>query len=296
MELKAYAKINLGLDVIRRRPDGYHEVKMIMQTLELCDDLSFEQGQDGSGIKLITNNEILNSEQEGGKDNLITKAVKKLETYTGRKFDVIIKLNKFIPLAAGMAGGSADAAAALRGVNRLFELGLDTDTLCSIGATIGADVPFCVRGGLTLCEGIGEVLTELNPLQKLPVLICKPDVSVSTPLVYKLYDELKSVEHPDVDAMVEGIKTYDYKKVVNLMGNVLENVTAPMHPVIADIEKSMAEAGALRAMMSGSGPTVFGIFESEKECIEAVSRLREIYPGFFVNATTFHNKARNHFE
>lgn len=292
---QAHAKINLSLDVTGKREDGYHLVRMIMQTLELCDDLSFAKGELGSGIRLVTNNDELNAEQSGGKDNLIVKAVKRLEEYTGRKLDVEIKLDKYIPLAAGMAGGSADAAATLRGVNRLYELNLTDDELCEIGVKIGADVPFCVRGGLMLCEGIGEMLTKLQPLQKLPVVICKPNVSVSTPMVYKMYDEMNNIPHPDVDRMLAGIENYDYKTVVDLMKNSLEPVTVSIHPVINEIEKNIENLGALKAMMSGSGPTVFGIFESQSDAVEATKKLKEIYPEYFVCVTTFHNLPKEHF-
>lgn len=292
---QAHAKINLSLDVTGKRADGYHEVRMIMQTLELCDDLSFAKKEPGSGIRLITNNAELNAEQDSGKDNLIVKAVKRLEEKTGKKLDVEISLKKYIPLAAGMAGGSADAAATLRGVNRLFDLGLSIEELCEIGVKIGADVPFCVRGGLMLCEGIGEVLTTLQPLQKLPVVICKPNVSVSTPMVYKKYDEMKKTSHPDVDKMLRGIEEYDYKTVVSSMSNALEPVTVSIHPVISEIEANIENTGALKAMMSGSGPTVFGIFEAQSDAVYCAEKMKELYPDYFVCATTFHNLPKEHF-
>lgn len=292
---QAHAKINLSLDVTGKRDDGYHLVRMIMQTLELCDDLSFEKGAGGTGITLITNNDTLNEEQNSGKDNLIVKAVKKLEEYTGRKFDVVIKLSKYIPLAAGMAGGSADAAATLRGINRLYELGLTTEELCNIAVKIGADVPFCVEGGLMLCEGIGEILTRLQPLQKLPVVICKPNVAVSTPMVYKMYDDMKDTCHPDVDKMLGGIERYEYKTVVESMKNALEPVTVSIHPVISEIEENIEKTGALKAMMSGSGPTVFGIYESMNEAKASAEKIKAIYPEFFICATTFHNLPKEHF-
>lgn len=292
---QAHAKINLSLDVTGKREDGYHLVRMIMQTLELCDDLSFEKGESGTGIVLTTNNDILNEEQDNGKDNLIVKAVKKLEEYTGRKLDVRIKLSKYIPLAAGMAGGSADAAATLRGVNRLYELGLTTEELCKIAVKIGADVPFCVEGGLMLCEGIGELLTRLEPLQKLPVVICKPNVFVSTPMVYKMYDGMSDICHPDVDRMLGAIERYEYKTVVESMKNALEPVTVSIHPIISEIEESLEKTGALKAMMSGSGPTVFGIFESMNDAKASAEKLRTIYPDYFVCVTTFHNHQKEHF-
>lgn len=292
---QAHAKINLSLDVTGKRPNGYHEVKMIMQTLNLCDDLSFEKLNDGEGIRLITNSQMLNEEQDSGMDNLIIKAAKKLSEYTGKVFNVSIKLDKYIPIAAGMAGGSADAAATLRGLNRLYDLGLSQDELKEIAVKIGADVPFCVTGGLQLSEGIGEVLTPLSPLPSLPVVICKPNVFVSTKDVYQAFDSMEQVDHPDVDKMVEAIKNYDYKTVVSLMGNVLEPVTVNVHPVTKEIEKTIEANGALRAMMSGSGPTVFGLYESVKEANEAALKIREIYPEYDVAATAFHNLPKEHF-
>lgn len=293
---QAHAKINLSLDVLGRRENGYHEVKMIMQTLNLCDDLTFEKLSAGEGVRLYTNSDMLNAEQASGTDNLIIKAAKKLSEYTNQSFDVKITLNKYIPIAAGMAGGSADAAATLRGLNKLFELGLSVDALKEIAVKIGADVPFCVTGGLALSEGIGEILTQLSPLPSLPVVICKPNVFVSTKDVYQAFDSEDKVNHPDVDRMVDAIKKYDYKTVVSLMGNVLEPVTVSTHPVISEIEKAIEDNGALRAMMSGSGPTVFGLFESVSKAQEAALKLKAIYPEFDVEATAFHNLPKEHFE
>lgn len=280
---KAHAKINLSLDITGKRENGYHDVRMIMQTLELCDVLSFEKGE--SGVRLTTDDEMLNKEQAEGSDNLIIKAANKLSEAVGRTFDVNISLKKNIPIAAGMAGGSADAAAALRGLNRLFDLGLSNDELREIAVKIGADVPFCVEGGLSLCEGIGEQLTPLTGPKNLKVLICKPNIFVSTKDVYIAYDKETNPYHPDVDEMAEALKKEDILKTAKLLGNTLESVTKKAHPVIGKIEKSMLDAGALNSIMTGSGPTVFGIFNDEDLLLKGERKLKESYPDFFVGRT-----------
>ena len=280
---KAHAKINLSLDITGKRANGYHDVRMIMQTLELCDELSFEKGE--SGVKLTTDDEMLNQEQAEGSDNLVIKAANKLSEAVGRTFDVNISLKKNIPIAAGMAGGSADAAAALRGLNRLFDLGLSNDELREIAVKIGADVPFCVEGGLALCEGIGEKLTPLKGPKRLKVLICKPNIFVSTKDVYVAYDKETHPYHPNVDDMAETLRKEDISKISELLGNTLESVTKSAHPVIGEIEKSMLDTGALNSIMTGSGPTVFGIFNDEALLLKGEQRLKESYPGFFVGRT-----------
>lgn len=293
---KARAKVNLSLDITGRRENGYHDVRMIMQTLELCDDLSFEKGEEGTGITLVMDSEVLNDEQAQGGTNLIVKAIRLLSEKTGRSFDVKVNLSKNIPIAAGLAGGSADAAAALRGINRLFELGLSTDELKEIGVKIGADVPFCVDGGLCLSEGIGEILTKLTPLPSHPTVICKPNVFVSTKDVYQAFDKTDEHEHPDVDGMLKAIEMYDAEAVAGLLKNILEPVTVKMHPVITDIEQHMKEFDAVNAIMSGSGPTVFGLYNSVKEADEAALKLKKIYPDFEIYSTRFDNVKKNHFE
>ena len=280
---KAHAKINLSLDITGKRANGYHDVRMIMQTLELCDELSFEKGE--SGVRLTTDDEMLNQEQAEGSDNLVIKAANKLSEAVGRTFDVNISLKKNIPIAAGMAGGSADAAAALRGLNRLFDLGLSNDELREIAVKIGADVPFCVEGGLALCEGIGEKLTPLKGPKRLKVLICKPNIFVSTKDVYVAYDKETHPYHPNVDDMAETLEDEDILKTAKLLGNTLESVTKSAHPVIGEIEKSMLDTGALNSIMTGSGPTVFGIFNDEALLLKGEQRLKESYPGFFVGRT-----------
>lgn len=260
---QAHAKINLSLDVLGRRPNGYHDVCMIMQSIDLHDTLTFEKTK--TGINLITDSGELNAESAEGKDNLIVKAAKALFLKMNEKQGVNISLTKRIPIAAGMAGGSTDAAATLRGLNRLFEYGLSHKELEEIGVTLGADIPFCISGGTKLSEGIGEVLTDLPSPSHTALVICKPPVNISTKDVYEQFDALEKPEHPDVYKMVEVIKAGENEKIPSLMGNSLEKVTKNLYPRIGEIEKIFENNGAIKAMMSGSGPTVFAIVPKEKQ-------------------------------
>lgn len=293
---QAHAKINLALDVTGKLENGYHTVRMIMQSISLCDDLSFSKGDKGSGIRLTTDSDALNREMEVGGDNLILKAARLFEERIGITCDANVTLSKRIPVAAGLAGGSTDAAAALRGLNRLYEAGLSSEELREIGARIGADVPFCIEGGLCLAEGIGEKLTQLTPLANIPTVLVKPPVGVSTPMVYREYDNLASVDHPKVDEMLEAISRYDNMGAMQLLKNVLEPVTTALHPIITDIEEKLLSLGADNSVMSGSGPTVFGVFDSEKKSLEAARKMQVLFPDCFVGAYRFHNALRPRFE
>lgn len=263
MEYKAYAKINLGLDVIRRREDGYHEVRMIMQNIGLHDVLIFEKSEH-PGIRIRTDSEELPVNE----DNLIFKAAKMLMDEFGISDGIDIELTKNIPVAAGLAGGSTDAAATMKAVNDLWGLGLSSAELMKRGVKIGADVPYGILQGTALSEGIGEVLTTLRPCPECAVLIAKPPVSVSTKYVYQ-HLNLSDVVHPDIDGMIFGIEQGNLKEVSDKLGNVLESVTTALHPCIEDIKKIMKENGALNSLMSGSGPTVFGLFETEEAARKA---------------------------
>ena len=269
--LKAYGKINLGLDVLRRREDGYHEVRMIMQTVGLYDRIDLIY-RDEPGIKVETNLYYLPNNE----NNLVFQAAKILMEEFGVKQGIHIKLKKFIPVAAGMAGGSSDAAAVLFGVNRMFGLGLSQRQLMERGVRIGADVPYCIMRGTALSEGIGEVLTPLPPMPQCQVLIAKPGISVSTKFVYENLhaNELKPGQHPDIDAMTEAIRQGDIYKVAGCLGNVLETVTIPAHPVVGQIKEAMLERGAAGSLMSGSGPTVFGLFTNPRAAADAYEYLR----------------------
>ena len=265
IKLKAKAKINLGLDVLRKREDGYHEVRMIMQTIPLYDKLTIRTAEDDAQIRVQTNLHFL----PVGEDNLVYKAAKLLMDEFQIKQGLEIELVKYIPVAAGMAGGSSDAAATLVGVNKLFELGLSMEELMARGVKIGADVPFCVMRGTALAEGIGEKLTPLPPMPKCHILIAKPGIHVSTKFVYGNLRANELKEHPDIDGKIRALKCGDLSELARLMGNVLETVTIPEYPVIRRIKDTMKEYGALNAMMSGSGPTVFGLFEDEEAAKEA---------------------------
>lgn len=270
ISLKALAKINLGLDVVRRREDGYHEVRMVMQTIHLFDRLNIEKTKD-AGISIKTNLSFLPVNE----NNLIYKAGKLLMDEFNITEGVSVELDKRIPVAAGMAGGSTDAAAMLYGMNKIFELGLSMQELKDRGVKIGADVPYCLMRGTALAEGIGEKLKSLPPMIKCPVLIAKPQISVSTKFVYENLRLDENTVHPDIDALIQDIKDKDLHEVCNHMGNVLETVTIPNYPIIDEIKKKMMNSGAIGAMMSGSGPTVFGLFEDEETAKKAYKEMKK---------------------
>ena len=269
ISLKALAKINLGLDVVRRREDGYHEVRMVMQTINLYDRLDIVKKKE-PGISIKTNISFLPVNE----NNLIYKAGKLLMDEFGITEGVSVKLNKRIPIAAGMAGGSTDAAAMMYGINKLFDLGLSRKALMERGVKIGADVPYCIMRGTALAEGIGEELTQLSPMVRCPILIAKPSISVSTKFVYQNLKLDENTVHPDIDKLVEDIKKKDLGKIASDMGNVLETVTIPNYPVIAEIKERMLQSGAVNSMMSGSGPTVFGIFDDEETARKAYADMK----------------------
>ncbi len=267
--MKAYAKINLGLDVVRRLENGYHEVKMVMQTVGIYDVLDFQR-TDG-GIVITTDSGELPTDE----NNLIYKAAKLMMEKYHINEGVKIHLEKHIPIAAGMAGGSTDAAAALKGMNRLFDLGCSLKDLMELGVKIGADVPYCVMGGTALAEGIGEKLTPLAPAPDCYVLVAKPDINVSTKYVYEHLDAQEISRHPDIDGMVEAIAEESLQGILDRMENVLETVTVKAYPVIQTIKDRMKELGAINSLMSGSGPTVFGIFVEKDMARRAYDKLEE---------------------
>lgn len=269
LEQKAYAKINLGLDVLGVLPNGYHEVKMIMQTVGICDTLTFEKIP--AGIEITTDN----GELPCNEDNLIYKAAKALMEKKDVKEGVRIHLEKQIPIAAGMAGGSSDAAATLKGVNALYELGLSEEELREVGVKIGADVPYCILGGTALAEGIGEKLTKLSPAPNCFLCVAKPEVGVSTKYVYEHLDAKPIQQHPDIDGMLDAIAKDDLQGVTSRLGNVLEPVTKEVHPIVGELEEIMLANGALGSIMSGSGPTVFGMFDEEKKAEAAFNEIQE---------------------
>lgn len=270
MRLRALAKINLGLDILRKREDGYHEVRMIMQTIQMYDVLKMKKVKK-PGISLSVNYPYIPSDER----NLVYKAAKLLIDEFQVKEGVDICLEKFIPVAAGMAGGSSDAAAAMVGINRLFKLGLSERELMDRAVNIGADVPYCIMRGTALAEGIGEKLTRIAQIPDCFVLIGKPGISVSTKMAYESLQLDKISSHPDIDGMIRDIENGDLLTMTEKMGNVFEPGIIEKYPVIGEIKDLMEDNGALKAMMSGSGPTVFGIFDDREKMEAAAAVLRE---------------------
>ena len=281
---KAYAKVNIGLDVLRRRTDGYHEVRMIMQTVDIFDELIIEK-REQAGIELQTDNSKLPLDG----NNLVCKAAELLFRERNITEGVKVTLTKRIPIAAGMAGGSSDAAAAMRGLNELFEMGYSISQLQQLGVTLGADIPYCIAGGTMLSEGIGEILTPLPAPPACHLVVAKPDIDVSTGFVYGNLHADSLDYHPDRDGMIEALKNGSMKGIADRLGNVLETVTVKEYPVIDRIKETLRAEGAENALMSGSGPTVFGIF-GQKETAEAAAaevRRRQLAGQIFV--TAFYN-------
>ena len=288
IELRALAKINLGLDVLGKRENGYHDVRMVMQSVYLYDEVKIEKSET-PGIAVETNLKFL----PVGQGNIAYKAAQMLKEEFQIESGIKIMLNKHIPVAAGLAGGSSNAAAVMFGLNRMFHLGLSRKELMERGVKLGADVPYCIMRGTVLAEGIGEELSELPPMPKCTVLIAKPPVSVSTKTVYEALDAKKILKHPDIDGIIRGLENGNLEQTAAAMGNVLEEVTVPMHPVIDKIKQEMKKAGALNAMMSGSGPTVFGLFTSKADAREAQRQIREKSLARQVYVTSIHSVRRN---
>jgi 4-diphosphocytidyl-2-C-methyl-D-erythritol kinase len=287
LEKKAYAKINLGLDVTGKRDDGYHIVRMIMQNVDLYDTLTFEDNETGE-ICLTASSEKIPTDES----NLICKVALQLKKEFGVSKGANIHLVKRIPVAAGMAGGSTDGAAAYVALNELWNLGLDKKKLCELAVKLGADIPYCIIGGTALAEGIGEELTVISDMPACHIVIAKPAIDVSTGWVYKELDSRKIIEHPDIDGIRVAIEDGNIKAMCSLIGNVLEPVTAGKYTVIGDIEKTLEDSGAVGAFMTGSGPTVFAVFDDEdkaKNGYEAVKR-SALAPELFLSGPVNPNK------
>ncbi|TYS20802.1 4-(cytidine 5'-diphospho)-2-C-methyl-D-erythritol kinase [Bacillus inaquosorum] len=263
---KAPAKINLSLDVTRKRPDGYHEVEMIMTTIDLADRIELTELAEDE-VRVSSHNRFVPDDQR----NLAYQAAKLIKDRYNVKKGVSIMITKVIPVAAGLAGGSSDAAATLRGLNRLWNLNLSAETLAELGAEIGSDVSFCVYGGTALATGRGEKIKHINTPPHCWVILAKPTIGVSTAEVYRQL-KLDDVEHPDVQGMIEAIEEKSFQKMCSRLGNVLESVTLDMHPEVAMIKNQMKRFGADAVLMSGSGPTVFGLVQYE-------SKVQRIYNG-----------------
>lgn len=276
---KTPAKINLTLDVTGKLENGYHTLSMIMQSIDVCDELSFEKTADET-ILFSMNKEL--PDKIPAEKNLVYKAAKLMKDTFKIDGGFKIHLTKNIPAAAGLAGGSSDCAATLIGINELCGLGLDIEKLCEIGVKLGADVPFCIRKGTMLAEGIGEILTPLAPLTGIPVLLIKPNISISTPYVYKHLKLNELDYHPDNKAVISYIKDNNIKKIAASLSNVLETVTIPENPIIAELKRYLTESGAIGSLMSGSGPTTFGIFENIETAKKAYKKAKADYPDFDV--------------
>ena len=270
MEYSGYCKINLGLDVIGKREDGYHNLRMVMQTLQLRDLINIDvQAAAETVIEMTCSDSSLSC----GEDNLCVRAARLILDDNNITAKVTIHLVKNIPIAAGLAGGSADAAAVLTGMNELLKLNLSEAELMKLGVRLGADVPYCIMKGTALAEGIGDKLTPLTPMVNYPIVLAKPPVGVSTEEVYNSLD-MDNIRHPDIDGLITAINNEDVAGVAANMGNVLETVTVHKLPVINDIKRVMRKNQALGAMMSGSGPAVFGVFLNEHQASKALSALK----------------------
>ena len=270
LEKNAFAKINLGLDVTGKRDDGYHIVRMIMQNVNIYDTLTFEDNDTGE-IVLTANSPKIPTDES----NLICKVARQLQKEFGITRGAKIDLVKRIPVAAGMAGGSTDGAAAYVALNELWNLGLDKKKMCELAVSLGADIPYCIMGGTALAEGIGEELTTISDMPDCQLVVVKPDIDVSTGWVYKELDSKEIEDHPDIDGIRKAIEKGNLKEMCSLMGNVLEPVTASKYDVIGKLESLLTENGAVRAIMTGSGPTVFGIFDdggNAKKAYNAICR------------------------
>ena len=276
---KTPAKINLTLDVTGKLENGYHTLSMIMQSIDVCDELSFEKTADET-LLFSMNKEL--PDKIPAEKNLVYKAAKLMKNTFKIDGGFKIHLTKNIPAAAGLAGGSSDCAATLIGINELCGLGLDIEKLCEIGVKLGADVPFCIRKGTMLAEGIGEILTPLTPLTGIPVLLIKPNISISTPYVYKHLKLNELDYHPDNKAVISYIKDKNIKKIAASLSNVLETVTIPENPIIAELKRYLTEIGAIGSLMSGSGPTTFGIFKNMETAKKAYEKAKADYPDFDV--------------
>lgn len=282
--INALAKINIGLDVIRKRSDGYHDLKMIMQTINLSDTLEFTVTDENTDTLTCSNKKLPVDD-----NNLVIKAVKLMKETYGINASFHINLIKNIPVAAGMAGGSTDAAACFTALNDMFNLGIAKEELMKLSVKLGADIPYCIMQGTALSEGIGDILTPLPSFDNVFILIAKPDIDVSTGFVYKNLKLTDDTCHPDIDGIIRAMHTHNYSEMSALMGNILETVTIPCYPVIGTLKKLMKNEGAFASLMSGSGPTVFGLFDDMNTANAAKDACSRISSGIFTAVTTPYN-------
>lgn len=292
--VKGYAKINLGLDVIGKLENGYHLLRSVMQQIDLYDTIELSRlseavviknalpaavADNGMRITLTSDSDAVPLDQS----NLAYKAAKLLMEHDGIGEGVHIHIIKRIPVAAGLAGGSTDAAAVFMGMNELFGLGHSKDELQELGVKLGADVPFCIMGGTALAEGIGEKLTPIQTMPEMYIVIAKPSIGVSTKYVYENL-RLEQVTHPDTEKILVAMQRKDLAEMTGLLGNVLETVTIEKYPLIRELKDVMLETGAVGSLMSGSGPTVFGIFDTMEKAAEAEKQMQRKYPQVFIQA------------
>lgn len=271
--MKARAKINLALDVLGKRDDGYHDMRSIMQTLYIHDGL-FIKKIHKQKFKLVCNLKWLPVDSE----NLVYRAANLLIEKFDIKTGIFIELNKNIPIAAGLAGGSSDCAATLLGMRKLFNLPISNSELFEIGKSLGADIPYCMKGGTILAEGLGEVLTKIPPHPQTLVVLAKPSFSLSTATVFKKFDSTIVTERPNIDKMIVDIKNQDVTAIAKGFCNVLESVSINMHPEINRLKQIMISNNAIGSLMSGSGPTVFGYFKNKSDAISAIRAIKRDMP------------------
>lgn len=280
--VKGYAKINLGLDVVGKLENGYHLLRSVMQQIDLYDTIELTEKEtldNGLQISLTSDCDTVPLDQS----NLACKAAKLLMEYDDIRESVHIHIIKRIPVAAGLAGGSTDAAAVFMGMNELFGLGHSKDELRELGVKLGADVPFCIMGGTALAEGIGEKLTPIGTMPEMYIVIAKPSIGVSTKYVYENL-RLEQITHPDTEQILDAMRRKDLAAMTGLLGNVLESVTIEKYPLIRELKEAMLDVGAAGSLMSGSGPTVFGIFDTMEKAVAAEKRMRQKYPQVFIQA------------
>lgn len=277
---KAAAKINLAIDVLSKRPDGFHEVAMIMQTVALYDTISLRPNTSGE-IEIISDSKYIPTD----KNNIVYKTAEYLKLKYNVKKGALIEIQKMIPIAAGLAGGSADAAATIKLLNKAWDLKLSRNQMLEAGKKIGSDVPFCIQGGTALAEGLGERLTPLKSLPECFILLAKPPVSISTKEVYEGIDLADIKKRPDIKEMILGIEEGNIIKIANKLCNVLENVTIKKCPIIEELKIRLIEFGAIGSMMSGSGPTVFGIFKDQASAYNAYDHIKTMVNEIFVVKT-----------
>lgn len=279
ISLKAKAKVNLSLDVTGIRADGYHEMRMINHSIDLEDVLTFEANDEG--IILTSNDHSIPLDER----NLVMKVALKLQQKFNIKQGVEIHLEKRIPAQAGLAGGSSDAAATLKGLNTIWKLNLSRPELLAIGVTIGADVPYCLVGGTALVEGIGEKITPLKGLKSMPVLVVKPDINIATPWAFEKLDKQTIEKHPDINGLIRLLEANDYTGLKDTIGNVFEAVAFATYPEIAEIKKEMLAQGAMASIMTGSGSTVIGYYSDQEMAEQSYRRFKETYAMCFITKT-----------